>query len=191
MHILDTASGRKLDLDDPDPSQISLDDIAGGLSRVCRFGAQSLRFHSVAEHAVLVSRLVVDNGHPELGLAALHHDSHEAYVCDIPAPLKAKMRREEQTVYEQVCDALDAAISAALGIDSVNDDEKAVIKADDQRALMIEAAELLPDGGAGISTATGLPVEPPGQLDSSLDPERGRQQFLHMHEALLRGVVTR
>jgi 5'-deoxynucleotidase YfbR-like HD superfamily hydrolase len=110
-HTIDTASGRRIDLDSPDPSQIALEDIAGGLSRVCRFGGQATRFHSVAEHAALVSRLVVDGGYPELGLAALHHDSHEAYVCDIPKPLKEKMRREEQTVYEQVCGALDNAIS--------------------------------------------------------------------------------
>ena len=37
-HILDTASGKKLDLDDPQPRNIHLDDIAGALSRVCRFG---------------------------------------------------------------------------------------------------------------------------------------------------------
>ena len=39
MPILDTASGRKLDLDDPQPDQICLEDLASALSKVCRFGA--------------------------------------------------------------------------------------------------------------------------------------------------------
>ncbi len=120
-HVLDTASGRKIDLDQPDPSQISLEDIAGGLSRICRFGAQAVRFHSVAEHAVLVSRLVADGGHPQLGLAALHHDSHEAYVCDIPKPLKRKLSAAGDHTYDEVCEALDTAISAALGIGAISE----------------------------------------------------------------------
>ena len=191
MHILDTASGRKLDLDDPDPTQIALDDIAGGLSRVCRFGAQSLRFHSVAEHAVLVSRLVVDGGHPHLALAALHHDSHEAYVCDIPKPLKRKLQDAGDNLYEQVCADLDRAIAQRLEIAPVAPADAEVIKAADNKALMIEAAELLHDGGAGIAAATGLATESTGQLGESLAPDRARQQFLHVHEALLRRLSTR
>jgi hypothetical protein len=97
MHILDTASGRKLDLDDPQPNQICLDDIASALSKVCRFGAQPQQFYSVAQHAVHVSRIVEDDGRPDLALAALHHDSHEAYVCDLPSPVKKKLRASKTT----------------------------------------------------------------------------------------------
>lgn len=191
MHTIDTASGRRIDLDAPHPSQIVLDDVAGGLSRVCHFGAQSLHFHSVAEHAVLVSQLVVDGGHPELGLAALHHDSHEAYVCDIPAPLKRKLQDAGDILYEQVCADLNRAIAQRLKIAHLAPADEEVIKAADNKALMIEAAELLHDGGAGIATATGLATESTGQLGESLAPDRARQQFLHVHEALLRLISTR
>ncbi len=50
-HVIDTATGLKLNLDDPQADQIALEDIAGGLARVCRFGAQSLRFHSLNDEA--------------------------------------------------------------------------------------------------------------------------------------------
>lgn len=184
MLILDTACGRKLDLDDPRPEQIALGDIAGGLSRICRFGAQSTRFHSVAQHAILVSQLVVDAGHPELALSALHHDSHEAYVCDIPSPLKRKLRDAGQTLYDEVCDAVDLAIHAALGLAMPSSDAVEMIKQADQTALMIEAADLLLDSGAGIAKATGLAMELPGQLGDSLAPDRARAAFLVAHKRL-------
>ena len=88
---LDTASGVRLDLDDPRPDDITLSDVAAALSKTCRFGAQARSFYSVAQHAVLVADLVEDAGHPELALAALHHDSHEAYACDLATPLKHRI----------------------------------------------------------------------------------------------------
>ena len=90
-YVIDTASGVRLVLDNPRPEDILIEDVAGGLSKVCRFGAQPLEYYSVAQHALLVRRLVVESGYPELALAALHHDSHEAYLCDIPSPLKSKI----------------------------------------------------------------------------------------------------
>lgn len=86
--VMNTASGALLDLVNPDPAVIRLEDIAAALSKVCRFGAQTTRFYSVAQHAVLVQRLVVEAGRPDLSLAALHHDSHEAFVGDVTTPLK-------------------------------------------------------------------------------------------------------
>ena len=53
-YIIDTASGEKVDLDDPQPENIRIEDVAGGLSKVCRFGAQAREYYSVAQHALLV-----------------------------------------------------------------------------------------------------------------------------------------
>jgi uncharacterized protein len=116
MPILDTASGRKLDLDDPKPDQICLEDLASALSKVCRFGAQSLEFYSVAQHAMHVSRMVENAGRPDLALAALHHDSHEAYLCDLPKLVKSKLEAADNFAYKQLGDALDAVIGEALGV---------------------------------------------------------------------------
>jgi hypothetical protein len=186
IRSITTASGRTLDLDAPRADQIALADIAGGLSRVCRFGAKAARFHSVAEHAVLVSRLVVDGGRPELGLAALHHDSHEAFVGDIRAPPNAQLSDACPSLDDEVCAALDVAIFAALSIPKPDAEGEAVIRAGDERALMIEAAVPLADGGRSIHHARGLALEDPGQLGDSLQPERAAQQFIHIHEHLLR-----
>jgi uncharacterized protein len=150
-YIIDTASGVRLDLDDPRPQDIRIEDVAGGLSKVCRFGAQPREYYSVAQHALLVQRLVVEAGHHQLALAALHHDSHEAYVCDIPKPLKNKISAINEA-YEVVCDELDLAIAKAFGIEWPEHDspQQRAIKHADGQALLIEAARLLPDGGKAL-----------------------------------------
>src|SRR5829696_7627425 len=146
-YIIDTASGVRLDLDNPRAEDIRIEDIAGGLSKVCRFGAQPLEYYSAAQHALLVQRLVVEAGHPELALVALHHDSHEAYLCDIPTPLKRKISAATD-VYDEACKTLDRVIAEAFGFEWPKQDlpEQRAIKRADRQALLIEAARLLPDG---------------------------------------------
>lgn len=62
----------------------TLEDIAAGLAKVCRFGGQINRFYSVAQHSVLVSRLCP----PNLKMLGLFHDAPEAYLGDVVKPLK-------------------------------------------------------------------------------------------------------
>jgi hypothetical protein len=57
--------------------EVQIEDVAGGLSKVCRFCAQAREYYSVAQHAMPVRRLVVEAGHSELALVALNHDSHD------------------------------------------------------------------------------------------------------------------
>ncbi len=52
---MQTFTGKRLDLSPPDPSQIDIEDIAHGLSLLCRFNGQCTNFYSVAEHSVHVS----------------------------------------------------------------------------------------------------------------------------------------
>jgi len=156
MLILDTVSGRKLDLDDPQPDQICLEDLASALSKVCRFGAQSLECYSVAQHAVHVSRMVEDAGRPDLALAALHHDSHEAYVCDLPKPVKDKLEAADNFAYKQVADALDAVIAEALGVtlSTKSSADGQVVKRAENRALLIEARRLLHRPASSAASAS-------------------------------------
>jgi hypothetical protein len=86
-------SGEAFDLQTPDPHAIHLCDIALGLGNICRFGGQARFWWSVADHALLVRDLVVEHGYAELAFAALHHDSHEAYLGDIPTGLKRLLGR--------------------------------------------------------------------------------------------------
>jgi hypothetical protein len=139
---METSGGGWLDLGAPDPADIKLRDIARSLSLVCRFGGH-VPFHwSVADHALLVRRLVIEAGYPELALAALHHDSHEAYTGDIPTPLKVLFG----AVVDQLVGELDEAIAQALHLDA-NDFNAEPVHEADQLALRIEAWHLKPSRG--------------------------------------------
>jgi hypothetical protein len=79
------ASGGYIDLLNPDREAIRIQDIARGLSHTARFGGQSPWPYSVAQHSVLMSRLI----EPEFAVLALLHDAAEAYLGDVQRPLKA------------------------------------------------------------------------------------------------------
>src|SRR3954464_3987070 len=86
---LQTVSGRRVNPFDPDPSQPDPGDIARALGNVCRFGGHAWTFYSVAQHSVIVSELVEQRGGDvEDAFAALMHDASEAYLGDMPHPIK-------------------------------------------------------------------------------------------------------
>ena len=87
--FLQTVSGRRVNPFDPDPSQLDVEDIARALANVCRFGGHCRAFYSVAQHSVIVSELVEQRGgDAEDVFAALMHDASEAYLGDMPHPIK-------------------------------------------------------------------------------------------------------
>jgi 5'-deoxynucleotidase YfbR-like HD superfamily hydrolase len=86
---LQTVSGRWVNPFDPDPEQLEIGDIARALANQCRFGGHCRVFYSVAQHSVIVSELVeARGGDAEDVFAALMHDAGEAYLGDMPHPLK-------------------------------------------------------------------------------------------------------
>lgn len=96
-----THRGTYFDITDPANSPIDIDDIAHALGHICRYTGHTQSFYSVAEHSVLVSRVV----RPDLALAGLLHDASEAYITDISRPLKMLLpdyRRIEAAVEEVV-----------------------------------------------------------------------------------------
>jgi uncharacterized protein len=185
-YVIDTASGVRLDLDNPRSEDIRIEDVAGGLSKICRFGAQPLEYYSVAQHALLVRRLVMEAGYPQLALAALHHDSHEAYLCDIPTPLKSKISADTD-VYDEACDTLDRVIAEAFGFEWPEQGslEQRAIKHADKYALLIEAARLMPDRGKALRRDKGLGEEEYrnlAPLEEPLPPAEAQELFLEAHE---------
>lgn len=86
--ILQTASGQIIDLSNPDPRSINIQDIAHGLSQMCRFSGQTRVFYSVADHS-LMAALHSFRRSPKDQLLALLHDATEAYICDMPSPIKS------------------------------------------------------------------------------------------------------
>lgn len=82
-----TFTGLYMNVFEPTPDMIHIDDIAHALSNQPRFAGHLKNFYSVAEHSVLVSKLVPD----EYKLQALLHDASEAYLLDIPSPIKRRL----------------------------------------------------------------------------------------------------
>lgn len=127
--VIATVSGRRIDLRDPQPDAFTLEDIAHGLGNVCRFSGQTRQFYSVAQHSIMVAELVP----PEARLAALLHDASEAYIQDVPAPLKALL--PEYAIIEQ---RIEAAIAARFGLP----DDPAIWKAVKHADLLAVSVEM-------------------------------------------------
>ncbi len=84
-YAISTKDGQFFDYNNPDRYDFDIEVIAHALSNLCRYGGHSRRFYSVAEHSVLVSTVVPS----KLALCGLLHDASEAFVGDMPSPLKA------------------------------------------------------------------------------------------------------
>lgn len=184
--IITTRSGAGLNLAEPDPASITVQDVAAALSKICRFQAQTSTFYSVAQHAIEVSERVP----AELALAALHHDSqNEAFIGDIPTPLK-QLILERSDVYEAVGNRIDAAIGAALGIDPELFGDRRIKDADEEVRLL-EAQQLLADGGESIRKAltergssAAISIEPGRRMGVVLSAEDAENKFLDVHARL-------
>jgi 5'-deoxynucleotidase YfbR-like HD superfamily hydrolase len=112
---LQTVSGRWVNPFDPDPSQLDAGDIARALANQCRFGGHSRVFYSVAQHSVIVSELVEQRGGDvEDVFAALMHDATEAYLGDMPHPLKH--RSPLGAAFKDAEDHLERALHERFGI---------------------------------------------------------------------------
>ena len=102
-------SGHYFDLADPLPSQFEFADIAGALSKICRFGGHCDPFYTVAEHCYHCSRVAQGDGRSrDVQLALLMHDAAEAFVGDMVNPLKVMLpdfqeveRRIEKVIAEK------------------------------------------------------------------------------------------
>lgn len=100
-----TYTGRDVHPLDPSPGEISIFDIARSLSQTCRFLGHTEAYYSVAQHSVLVSQHVP----PEDALWGLLHDASEAYICDLPAPIK---HSPQMAIYREVEDRIMLAVCA-------------------------------------------------------------------------------
>ncbi len=105
-----TASGRPFWPLRPRAEDVAIEDIAAHLSNLCRFTGATRSFYSVAEHSVRVAWAVESaGGTPAEVLWALLHDASEAYLHDLPSPLKhqpemAPYREAERRVQAVICE---------------------------------------------------------------------------------------
>lgn len=131
MSWIQTFTGLRFDLLDPQPDQICIEDIAHALSQLCRFTGHTMYFYSVAQHSLLVSQLVK----PTLALVALLHDAPEAYIGDVSSPLKALLPDYKKIEY-----GIWLAIANKFDLPHVLPDE---VKHADLVALMTERRDMM------------------------------------------------
>jgi 5'-deoxynucleotidase YfbR-like HD superfamily hydrolase len=137
-------SGRRLDLLDPSPLDVEVDDIAHGLARVARWNGQTQGGHifSVAQHSLLVEALArakVPRLDQKCRLAILLHDAPEYVIGDMISPFKAVIGDS----YKAVEKRLLAAIHLRFGLPAkLPEPVQALIKAADRSAAYLEATRL-------------------------------------------------
>jgi len=130
---MQTFTGRRFYPLDPRPNDIDPVDIGHALSLLCRYGGHVERFYSVAEHCVLMSEAV----EPQFALAALLHDATEAYVVDVPRPLKRYLPE-----YRKIEDQVWQAIARRFRLEIEMPPQ---IKEADTRILLTERDALMPN----------------------------------------------
>jgi uncharacterized protein len=173
---LQTVSGRWVNPFDPDPDQLDAGDIARALANQCRFGGHSRVFYSVAQHSVIVSELVEQRGgDAEDVFAALMHDASEAYLGDMPHPIKH--RSSLGAAFKAAEDHLEAALRERFGIKAHVPEIK---RAD--RALL--ATERRAFSGEGWHWPELEGVEPLELELTALAPDEAAQAFAQRYAEL-------
>jgi 5'-deoxynucleotidase YfbR-like HD superfamily hydrolase len=137
-------SGRRLDLLDPSPLDVEIEDIAHGLARVARWNGQTIGDHafSVAQHCVLVENIfshVNAKVSHEQRLMALLHDAPEYVIGDMISPFKAALGLD----YKAFELRLMRAIHIRFGLPAATSaDDEVLIKQADKMAAYLEATQL-------------------------------------------------
>lgn len=145
-NYIQTYTGKKFDYLTASAADIEIEDIANALSNICRFCGHLPEFYSVAQHSVLCSQIVP----VEFAFEALMHDAPEAYVQDIPAPLKALLPD-----YRRIETVVDGLIRDKFGLPR---DHSPVVKYADLTMLATERRDLEIDDGTKWSVLEGVPA---------------------------------
>lgn len=173
-----TASGRRLHLSRPQVADITIEDIALGLSRQFRFNGHSSKAFTVAQHSVMVSYMVCEKS----ALQGLLHDAPEAYIGDLPSPLK-----ELCPDYQRIEQRLNLTIMKRFGLPERHAPE---VKYADMIMLATEKRDLMPQA-AGDYWPMLDGIDPlPNQIETILSPEDAREHFLERFAELARRAAA-
>ena len=185
-------SGRRLDLIDPSPLDIEIEDIAHGLARVARWNGQTVGAHafSVAQHTLAVEEIagILSPGIGAAGrLATMLHDAPEYVLGDLISPFKALLGGEYPVVEQRLLAAIHRRFGLPVPLPTTL---TARIKAADQVSAYFEAVAL-----AGFSEAEAArifgrpPAIAPERLDWTPWPAgKAERQFLKRFKALAKAA---
>ena len=182
-------SGRRLDLLDPTPVDIEIEDIAHGLSFVARWNGQTKGdfAYSVAEHSLLVETLfrrIAPKAPPKWQLAALLHDAPEYVIGDMISPVKASVGDG----YDALDDRLAQAVHIRFGLPGkIPATVKRQIKKADKISAWMEATSIAGFDEAEANRFFGKPA--PGLMEGLSivlrPPVEVRRDFTARYEKLL------
>lgn len=181
-------SGRRLDLLDPTPMDIEIEDIAHGLAFVARWNGQTRGDwpYSVAEHSILVEEIYSRQNpvDPKWQLAALLHDAPEYVIGDMISPVKAAVGPN----YGELDLRLTAAVHIRFGLPAILPIEiKKAIKTADKVSAWLEAVQIAGFTEAEADKLFGRPLSSVMRgLDIKLRPPAVvRADFISRHVALI------
>jgi hypothetical protein len=172
-----TFTGKTFHPFDPDPDDICIEDIAHALSNICRYNGHSPVFCSVADHSILVSRILKTEGYNDhIVLAGLLHDASEAYLCDLNKWLKTDPRLAE---YKEAEYALNVMIGKKFEVDFQN----VAVKWADNEIYDLEQL-------AFNTPWTPHMYGPNNRLIKFREPEHAETAFLEEFEALTKAIAA-
>lgn len=182
-------SGRRLNLLDPSPLDIEIEDIAQGLSKVARWNGQTHGDHafSVAQHSLLVLELL-DQGQGPLPqgvrLGALLHDAAEYVIGDLISPFKRAINLEYKAFELQIL----GAIRLRFSLDpAMRKTEEVAVKRADEEAAYLEATQLAGFSKAEAAGIFRVPAVAPTL--TPMPPKQAKQAFLDAFELLLAPAI--
>jgi 5'-deoxynucleotidase YfbR-like HD superfamily hydrolase len=179
-------SGRRLDLLDPSPLDVEIEDIAHGLARVARWNGQTTGEHgfSVAQHSLVVEEIAAHlqpGLAPRWRLAALLHDAPEYVIGDMISPFKAALGLN----YKSFEDRLEMVIHIRFGLPAKTPAPiKALIKQADRACAFFEATQL---AGFTVQESLGLFGRPPKGYVLTIEPlpvAEAQTRYLHRFHLL-------
>lgn len=170
---IETRTGRTFSYFADTVDDITIEDIASALSKLCRFVGHCRTYYSVAEHSIYVSYLV----RPEMQLAGLLHDASEAYFADMASPIKKQMPE-----YHKIEAHIMGRIGRKFGLPE-KFWEAPEIKQADMMMLRTEAFQLFESKGAGWGIPDDIKMAPVQILADP--PKMVEQGFLERYHELL------
>ena len=196
---LETVTGKFVDLLNPDPADICIEDIAWALSRLARFNGHTIQSlpYSVGQHSIVVAQHIasmVDTYLLSIGkltpqersrliLLGLLHDAAEAYTGDVSGPLKKIP--EFRPVIKKLEHTIQEAIYKALGLEGpTEDEERLVIKPSDIIAQRIEAYNFMVSRGQNWSDVPEVSIIKLQQFEMPKPSVEVFQEFLNMYKMI-------
>jgi 5'-deoxynucleotidase YfbR-like HD superfamily hydrolase len=179
-------SGRRLDLLDPSPLDIEIEDIAHGLARVARWNGQTVGEHpfSVAQHSLVVEEI---SAHLSVGLdprwrlVALLHDAPEYVIGDMISPFKAALGLDYRTFEAR----LEHAIHLRFGLPPKPPQAvKTLIKRADRACAYLEATQLAGFGHEESQDLFGTPPEGYRPALEPMSPAHAQARYLERYNTL-------